>query len=203
MVGKYTNDSILLLDIDGVINHGGRFSSRYAKENHIPLDTLAPFFEGVFQQCLIGQADLRSELQHVLPKWRWSGSVDELLDVWFHNEVHFDQRVLDLVLELKSRGIKIYGASNQEHHRAKYLLEHTDLKKYINEFFISAHLGVKKPESQFYQKVINEIKVQPEDIMYWDDDEENVEGAKQRGIRGHLYTDFATFQAKIHQYFHT
>ncbi|MBP6994458.1 HAD-IA family hydrolase, partial [Candidatus Woesebacteria bacterium] len=159
--------------------------------------------DGVFQQCLIGKADLRSELKRVLPEWKWDKSVDELLENWFHNELNFDQRVLDVVSKLKSQGITIYGASNQEHHRAKYLLENTELKKYINEFFISAHLGVKKPDLSFYRRILQDVKVRPEEIAYWDDDMENVKSAKQLGIHGHLYTDFATFQTEIQKFFHS
>ncbi len=193
--------SILLLDIDGVINHGEMFSRRYAKKHGVPLTTLAKFFDGVFQDCIIGKADLKNELDHVLKEWKWEKSVDELLEYWFLDEVKYDQRVLEAIFKLKNHGVKVYGASNQEHHRARYLIERTDLKNYIDEFFISAHLGVKKPDLAFFHQIIDKLGVNPSEILYWDDDEKNVEGARGLGIQSNVYIDFPSFIKQIRKYF--
>ena len=196
-----TKPSILLLDIDGVINHGEMFSHRYAKKHDVPLTTLAKFFDGVFQDCIIGKADLKNELVHVLKEWQWEKSVDELLEYWFLDEVKYDQQVLDTIHKLRRQNVKVYGASNQEHHRARYLIERTDLKHYIDEFFISAHLGVKKPESHFFQKILDKLAVAPSKIVYWDDDEKNVECAQRLGIQSHVYKDYTSFTKQIRKYF--
>lgn len=196
-----TKPSILLLDIDGVINHGEMFSRRYAKKHGVPLATLSQFFDGVFQDCIVGKADLREELVHVLEEWKWKQSVDELLVYWFLDEVKYDQRILDTIHKLKKHGVKVYGASNQEHHRARYLIERTDLKDYIEEFFISAHLGVKKPDTQFFQKIMEKLVVAPSQIVYWDDDEGNVESARGLGIQSHIYKDFDIFSQQVATYF--
>ncbi len=201
MKRKNTDVRIVLLDIDGVINFGQMFSHRYSKKYNVPISTLAKFFDGVFQDCIVGKADLREELTHVLKEWKWKQSVDELLAYWFLDEVEYDQQILDTIYKLKKRGIKVYGASNQEHHRAKYLIEKTRLKDYIDEFFISAHLGVKKPDVNFYQKVLDTLGAEPSAIAYWDDDDGNVENAKKLGIRGYLFTDFSTFHAQISKHF--
>ena len=49
--------------MDGMIVHGTRFSHRLAKKYNISTETTAPFFEGVFQDCVIGKADLKEELK--------------------------------------------------------------------------------------------------------------------------------------------
>ncbi len=196
-----TKPSILLLDIDGVINHGEMFSRRYAKKHSIPLATLSQFFDGVFQECIIGKADLKAKLVHVLKEWQWEKSVDELLEYWFLDEVKYDQRVLDTIHKLKQQNVRVYGASNQEHHRARYLIERTDLKDYIDEFFISAHLGVKKPDVQFFQKIVEKLEVEPSEILYWDDDKRNVNGAKTLGIQSYVYKDYTSFIQQIKKYY--
>jgi len=201
MKRKNSDARIVLLDIDGVINFGQMFSHRYAKKHNVPISTLAKFFDGVFQDCIVGKADLKDELVHVLDEWKWGQSVDELLAYWFLNEVTYDQRVLNVIHQLKSQGIKVYGATNQERHRASYLIERTDLRNYIDEFFISAHLGVKKPDINFYQIILETLRTEPSAVAYWDDDEGNVENAKKLGIRGYLFTDFLAFQAQVSKHF--
>lgn len=201
MKKRQTRPYILLLDIDGVLNVGEKFSDRYARQHGIPKTTLARFFDGAFQDCLIGKTDLRVELMHVLEDWRWTGTVDTLLEYWFLDEVQLDQQVLDIITRLRAQGVFVFGASNQEHHRSKHLMEHTHLEHHIDTFFMSAHLGVKKPDPLFFQKVVDSIGISPENILFWDDDERNVEGARTIGIQGHVYTNFSSFVQKLAPYF--
>jgi putative hydrolase of the HAD superfamily len=193
---------VLLLDIDGVLNLGEKFSYRYTRQHGVPKTTLAKFFDGTFQDCLVGKADLRVELAPVLKDWGWKGTVDSLLEYWFLDEVQLDQQVLDLITRLRTQGVRVYGASNQEHHRSKHLMENTQLKDYIDTFFISAHLGVKKPDPLFFQKVVDSIGTSPENILFWDDDERNVEGAETIGILSHVYKDYDIFSQQVRTYFH-
>ena len=192
---------VLLLDVDGVVNHAERFSDRYAQEHHIPPNIMSQFFEGAFQDCVIGNADLKKELTNVLDAWKWEKSVDDLLDYWFAYEIHFDKRVLDMIRILRECGVRVYGASNQERYRADYLLGQTELKDYFDGFFISSYLGVKKPDLEFFQKVVDIIGAPSSNIIFWDDDKENVEGAKKLGIQSYVYTDFPTFQRQIDLHF--
>lgn len=192
---------IVLLDIDGVINHGEMFSRRYSRVHGVSLEVLTRFFDGRFQDCIIGKADLKDELIHVLDEWQWRNSVDELLAYWFYDEVRFDKRMLDTIRQLKRQGVKVCGASNQELRRAEYLTERTDLKHLIDEFFISAHLGVKKPDVQFFQKILHTLAVAPSQVVYWDDDKNSVASAKKLGIQSYLYSDYSSFSHQVGTFF--
>jgi hypothetical protein len=49
---------ILLLDADGVVLKKHRyFSERFAEEQGVSLDTVAPFFQNEFIRCQAGRAD--------------------------------------------------------------------------------------------------------------------------------------------------
>lgn len=192
---------ILLMDIDGVIQHGEMFSRRYSREYDVPLDTLKVFFDGAFQDCILGNKDLKDELLFVLHDWHWKKSVNELLYYWFEETTQFDIHVLDTIRTIRSTGIKVYGASNQEHHRARYFMQKTELKDYLDEFFYSAQLQTAKPHKSFFQKIIESLMVSPSDIIYWDDNEDNVRTAAALGIRSHLYTEYSSFFTAIQRYF--
>ena len=49
----------ILLDVDGVLVNSEMFSLQYQKRFNLPQDIMLPFFKGVFQDCLIGKADLK------------------------------------------------------------------------------------------------------------------------------------------------
>ena len=60
---------------DGVIVHSERFSERFARDHGISQERTAPFFRGVFQDCLTGKADLREEIDAVIEKAKGMGRV--------------------------------------------------------------------------------------------------------------------------------
>ena len=59
-------------------------------------------------------------------------------------------------------------------------------KKFMDSFkalYLSHEMGSRKPEEAFYQKVLKERGLNPEDCFFVDDREENIEAAKALGIK--------------------
>lgn len=75
----------ILFDANGVVVNSDMFSDQYQKEYEISNNEMLPFFKGEFQDCLVGKADLIESLKPWLPKWKWTGSVDEFLQYWILN----------------------------------------------------------------------------------------------------------------------
>ena len=80
--------------------------SNILKENEVSIDEMTPFFIGPFKDCLVGNADLKEELQKgSIEKWNWPGTVDELLNYWFSVGRQLDQHVFDSIGELRANGL--------------------------------------------------------------------------------------------------
>ncbi|OGE30980.1 hypothetical protein A2631_04845 [Candidatus Daviesbacteria bacterium RIFCSPHIGHO2_01_FULL_44_29] len=188
----------IVFDIDGVLlPELFRFSNRYTKEHGLASDHLAYFFHSDFEQCILGRADLKEVLKNHLKKWGWDKSVDELLGYWFESDTTLDPKVMAVINDLKLKGVKIFVASNQEKYRGEYLTEVLGLGLAVDKVFISAHLGQKKPSPEFFNTIRQEIKLKPEEILFFDDGLENVQGAKNVGWKAHLYTDFKNFEKVV------
>ncbi len=59
-------------------------------------------------------------------------------------------------------------------------------QKIFNNFYCfvnSAKIGFQKPEKEFYIKLSKELKERPENILFVDDDVENIKGAKNAGFK--------------------
>ena len=80
----------LILDADGVLIHGERFSKQLTLEYGISLEAIEPFFEGPFQKCLFGEGDLREEIVPYLSQWGWTQGADAFLDFWWSSEHKMD-----------------------------------------------------------------------------------------------------------------
>lgn len=184
----------ILIDVDGILNNGDRFSARYAKTYGVDISILTPFFDGPFKQCLVGEADLKEELRKVSRVWKFEGDIDELVyDFWFSGEININQGILKVLKKIRKKGIPLFIATNQEKYRAQFLWENMKFNRYFEKIFASGYLGVSKADPQFFAKVLEEIRYKPEEVMYWDDREKNIHAAKTLGIKGYLFTNIGNF----------
>lgn len=76
---------IFLFDADGVTLQGEGLFTDKAKEKGLISSTekTAPFFKGVFQDCLVGKADLKKELAKVIRDWAGKARLMKLLSFGF------------------------------------------------------------------------------------------------------------------------
>ena len=183
----------LLIDGDGAtLKKTKYFSDVYAEEYNIPEEKLRPFFKDKFRLCQKGKADLKEELTPHLKSWGWKGSVDEFLDYWFHTQTIPNQQVLDVLKEIRDKGVKCYLVTDQEKYRAKYISEELHFKDFFDDCFYSCDLGFGKSQKEFFEIIIKRLNLKPQEIIYWDD--EDIEMAKEVGINASVYTSFENFK---------
>ncbi len=196
---------VIIYDNDGMIIHGLRFSDRYIKEFGISQDIMSPFFNGPFKKCLTGNSDIKEELKKVLELWKWKGTEDELLKYWFDSGDEIYADVYESITKLKNQGLIVCLATNQEKYRNQYLIEKFSYSRIFNEIFCSAVLGYTKHSSEGLEKIFQMLHEKygvndKEEVMYWDDREENVENLKNVGFNGQKYIDYPSFKSKINEY---
>lgn len=187
----------IIYDADGVLIHSEMFSVQLEKDYGISSDKLMPFFKGAFKDCLIGKADLKVELEKVIADWGWTKSVDELLEYWFNSENHVDERIIESIKVLRGKGIICVLGTNQEQHRVDFMLSTMNFGEIFNHVYSSAEIGFKKPTVEFYQYIINSLKLNPEEIMYFDDSQENVDAAKTLGVNAFFFDGIENYHKLI------
>ena len=187
---------IALLDVNGVLirTRYKYFSDKFSEEHSVPVDDIMPFFKGEYKEAAIGKVDVKDVLPNYLAKWGWKGTVDEFLKYWYESETDIDERVLEVVKDLRQQGVGVYLASDNEAGRAKYLMEEVGLQRDFDGGFFSSDLGATKSEPEFFERVVSELQVEPSQINYWDDDPKNVDVAKGVGIDAHIYEDVDEFK---------
>jgi len=66
-------------------------------------------------------------------------------------------------------------------------IDNMELREKFDCIVISADIGIEKPNKEFYEKLITDLKEKPEDILFVDDNKENIETAKKIGLSVLLY----------------
>ena len=191
----------VVFDADGMVINSEVFSVQLEKDYRVSNDMMLPFFKGPFQECIVGKADLKKEIAPFIKKGGWEKSVDELLDYWFKIQHKLDDRIIQEIKRLREKGIRCYLASNQEKYRAEYIRKDMGLENIFDDIFLSSDIGCKKPQEEFYekifQKITSNVPVEKQQIMFWDDKEENAGKARQFGFEAHTYEDFEKFEKEI------
>lgn len=142
---------VLMVDVDGVLIHGrptdGLPHFTYLERDlGLRFDLLQQeFFQTHWGDIIIGRAALEPRLAGVLAKIAPHLSAETLIDYWFENDSRLDRNLLEELAGLRQSGITLLLATNQEHRRARYLMEQIGLSAHFDDIIYSAALGHSKP----------------------------------------------------------
>ena len=119
-------------------------------------------------------------------------SLREMLDIAISNEEFtagwnsvFDDELPGLgeLLSSLSTRIPIYAFSNTNFlHQAVWMERYAETLSSFREVFTSCDLGLRKPERTAFERVAAKMNVSLEEIMFFDDTRENVDGARICGM---------------------
>jgi HAD superfamily hydrolase (TIGR01509 family) len=101
--------------------------------------------------------------------------------------------LIEYIQNLRRLGMPVVLATNQEQYRTQYMLDHMGFAEAFDKVYSSAHLGLKKPALEFYAKIVGDLEVEKEDVLFWDDDQVNIDGALQFGLQAEFYTNYESF----------
>jgi putative hydrolase of the HAD superfamily len=97
---------------------------------------------------------------------------------------------VDWLKSLKERGLKIYVLSNFGKRAFEINSEIYPFLEYIDGKVVSYELMVVKPEPEIYETLIRKYDITPENAVFIDDREINIEGAIACGLKGIVFKSF-------------
>ena len=78
------------------------------------------------------------------------------------------------------------------------MMDKMGLANVFDHTYASAHLGHAKPSQDFFLKIFENLKnIKKEEILFWDDSNSHIKGARDFGINAELYTTFGDFKQKM------
>ncbi len=177
----------LLFDLGGVVfeidfDHAFAYWAAHAG---VPVESLRPFY-GIdlwYERHERGEIDAAAYFDALRDTLGIALSDEHFAAGW--NAIFLQEvpGVSELLEDLGKR-FPIYAFSNtnvthQRHWEKKY----AGTLDLFEEVFVSCELGLRKPESAAFRRVTSAIGVDPEAIMFFDDTHENVDGAREAGMR--------------------
>ncbi len=123
--------------------------------------------------------------------------IDALIDEAMHRGVgEFFAATIGVMKALRQRGVEICLLSNALPNLADTAVNMVDRDK----VFVSYELGLLKPDAKIYQKVLQKLGAQPQEVIFIDDKPRNVKAAEALGICGIVFNE-ATLAEDVERLF--
>jgi len=94
---------------------------------------------------------------------------------------------VEILKELKEKGYKLYALSNWNAELFNDTIDDFPFLQWFNDKIISGEVKLKKPDAAIYKLLLERFGVNPQQGVFIDDSEKNIETAKSLGIRSILF----------------
>ena len=98
------------------------------------------------------------------------------------NHVYIDDKIIELIKDLKKQGYIIYLLSNTQKYSYEKFIK--DIEYLFDGITLSFKEHLLKPYNAIYERLIDKYNLVPEESLFIDDREDNISTANKYGIKG-------------------
>jgi HAD superfamily hydrolase (TIGR01509 family) len=107
-----------------------------------------------------------------------------------------NQELVDLLGELKKKGIKLFLFSAADEQQIKEHAANYPFLAVFDKLYYTGEIGFDKAEPDAYQLILDKQGLVAEECLYFDDSPANVVAAREVGIDAYVFENAAQVQAK-------
>ncbi len=143
---------------------------------------------GLFDKLECGQIspdDFRAELKRSLP----SASEDQLTDAWNAIILDFPEGRLDYIQQVKAKlPVFLLSNTNQIHLECynevlRKSTGSTSMDAYFNKVYLSHEIGLRKPDPEAFQLILEEQGLKASSTLFIDDSPQHIASANKLGLQ--------------------
>lgn len=156
-------------------------------------------FSGLWEECdakRMSDSEIRDCFKNAVPGFEHE--VDVLWDNIIVVTSVYDYSCA-WVKELKERGYKLYVLSNFGQQAFEMNSKMYDFLDYMDGKVVSYDVEIVKPDKRIYECLIEKYKINPENAVFLDDRQENIDGAISCGLNGILFENYEQARTKLEQ----
>ena len=182
----------VVFDLGGVLASGEGVTSEPAKLLGVPEEEFAELYWAGRADYDSGASDREywAPILTALGKPAAVETIQQLAkldaDLW----LRLRPAARSLLADLRAAGLTLAVLTNAPFNLDVGLLD-ADFADEVDGWFVSASMGVGKPERAAYLRVAEVLELEPYEIAFIDDKQANVEGAERAGLVGHLWVSDA------------
>lgn len=161
---------------------------------------------GIFGQLEEGKISAEAFREELSRQVGREVTYDECRHAWLGYVKEVPQRNLDVLQRLRSEGYRIILLSNTNPYMMSWVRSTEfdghghSIDYYMDACYLSYQLGVMKPDTEFFHRVLMTEKIMASETLFIDDGPRNVATASQMGIRTYCPQNGADWTTTIYKY---
>lgn len=129
-------------------------------------------------------------------EWKLDKTPKELMELLISG-YEVDESVVEIVKKVKANGYKTLICTSNFPARINGLQERFKFLDNFDAWALSYEVGFNKPTKELFEELVKKSGVNANEIVFADDHQENVDGAKDVGIEAFYYEGFDKFIEKL------
>jgi len=172
--------------------------NNWYKENRLKYGLIDDNFQSFLKEVDLGNAS-EDDIVDYFMKYDGVNSTKEEIRKDIDSYLKLDNNLAGIIKKLKEKGFKIVLLSNANASvfERKIYTTYPEFKSLFDNIIISSNIKMIKPDPEIYLHALDKIGSKPEESLFIDDSQTNVDGAIKVGIQGFLYTDSSSFTKYI------
>ena len=157
-------------------------------------------YDSVWHAFEVDAIDERGFFEHLRRRCGHDIDHDSLLAGWNDIYIGANAEVAALLVELRDAGLRLVAATNTNlpHQREASRRFAEDLEVF-STIYSSCEIKERKPDPEFFERILAVEGLAPEEAVFIDDLEENVRGAQRVGIGSIHFTGAADLRVRLRQ----
>lgn len=169
----------ILWDCDGVLQHSPHdWEDALARIGGGP-EFATDLFEAE-KQALRGERPLRDVVDDLLRERPTGATTDDVLGLWAMFVE--DEDAWEVVDDVRAAGIRCVLATNQQDVRVEIMRHERGYDDRVDGAYYSSEVGHMKPSKEYFEAVLADLGVTPEQALFVDDSAANIDTARELGI---------------------
>ncbi|MBN2011928.1 HAD family phosphatase [candidate division KSB1 bacterium] len=107
------------------------------------------------------------------------------------------EATLEVVKQLKQLGYRLVILSNDSRESSNYRRAKYGYDSIFDHVIISCYYGLIKPDSELYEKALQELNIAAHESLFIDDREKNVKASESVGMKGILFKNAAQLSDEL------
>ena len=178
----------IIFDMNGVLisNFDPQIYENHAQKLNLTTQDFKEIIKEFFNWSITNKAGTLDDFWNT-KKNNWGGiALEDLKE--FTADLHASEKINEEIIEIARSLKKNYkigvlsniGGVNLE----KLFEEKYDIKNFFDYVLSTGHIGIAKPDPAVYKHMLSKMNMEPEEVVFIDDKENNVQSAAQMGIHG-------------------
>jgi putative hydrolase of the HAD superfamily len=148
-----------------------------------PVDEVAQWFRSTALQEAFetGRIPVDEFIREVKTALALSMTDDDFVAAW--NSIFTKTKGMEPLLAELAPRTRLFAATNTNALHLAHIRAHHHVLSYFEHIVASCEIGRRKPDAAFYDEVVSRAALAPESLLFVDDLEANVTGAKAAGLQ--------------------